>query len=407
MAGRGRKSADRLQRQVSEMHDLQLYDDGAFPVQSLADFLQEGVQKGEGIFAGLTAEHMRGVVRALRKRGVRFDMLVRTGRALFLDAEALLPDLLVKGHPDRRQFSRLVCSRIDGVIPTGGSGRGVAELAPLLMVRESAQAAIQLERIWESCISRRPVTTRCIYSLSLFTNPKFANAFYLIVDAHRHVVYPLEGKGEPTQERTLAASFEQMRLLSRYFMRVREDERTRMSRRVHDELGQQLVSLRFDLARLSQKLRQDTSSLAPLSQQALSTVDELLRRVRGVASELRPPTLDLGLLAAIEWQAQDFQARTGISVKLLLPRRIEESDLERATEVFRIFEAALSNVARHSQAKTVAVRVANTRTGLDVSIRDDGIGMADKDAVSSESLGLVGMRERADAIGARIRIAGT
>ncbi len=160
----------------------------------------------------------------------------------------------------------------------------------------------------------------------------------------------------------------------------------------------------IDLAWLNDKLphRLRTSrfaSMAPL-------VDRMLRTVQHISSELRPPIIDdLGLEAAIEWHAQEFAEWSGCSCKLDLRLGVLPRNRDRDIAVFRILQESLTNVARHARASNVTVRAAITSDDLMLEVTDDGVGIPDSELNSPTSLGMIGMRERADALGGAIHFA--
>jgi PAS domain S-box-containing protein len=214
-----------------------------------------------------------------------------------------------------------------------------------------------------------------------------------------------------TQEQ-LRQSLDQLRTLSHRLEAIREDERSRLSREIHDELGGRLTCLRCDLLRLSRT----GSELAPPNGQApmqeklesmIQLVDQTITVVQQVATDLRPQMLDeLGLLAAIEWQTQDFEKRTGIPCQFLSTAQDFAIDRERATGLFRICQEALTNVARHAHATSVMVRVDKTRDHVMLEVEDNGDGFAAELLTDSHALGLRGMRERAELLNGKFRISG-
>jgi signal transduction histidine kinase len=214
-------------------------------------------------------------------------------------------------------------------------------------------------------------------------------------------------------DRTLAAreleqSRAELRALAARLQAIREEERTRIAREIHDELGQALTALKFDLAWLGSKrgsarnsgaFRVDESSIT-------SRIDETMEIVRRIASELRPSVLDqLGLEAAVEYLVQDTARRTGITVTL------EADDFPRlpddlASHAFRIIQEALTNVVRHSKATRVEVSVRRAGQAIILGVRDNGVGFAPGSLSGVRSLGLVGMRERALACGGTVMVQG-
>jgi PAS domain S-box-containing protein len=201
-------------------------------------------------------------------------------------------------------------------------------------------------------------------------------------------------------------SREELRALAARLQSVREDERTRISREVHDELGQALTGLRLDLSWLKGRLK-EKPELAERVQSAVTRIDGTIDTVRRIATELRPSVLDhLGLVAAVEWQAQEFEKRTGITVRLELSSAHPAVDDARATTVFRILQESLTNVARHAGAGHVDIALALGPDAVALRVSDDGRGISEAERTALRSLGLVGIRERAIACGGECTIEG-
>jgi signal transduction histidine kinase len=192
-------------------------------------------------------------------------------------------------------------------------------------------------------------------------------------------------------------SREELRALSTHLQTITERERRRIAREIHDELGTQLTSLKFDVAWLrdraarNDELSDERQKLSDM----LKNIDGAIGSVRRIATELRPAVLDtLGLTAAIEWQAKDFQDRTGIKCHLgRMEEDIQLSD-ETATAVFRVFQESLTNVARHAHATAVKVGVERIDGRLVMEIEDNGKGIDLATINAVRSLGIIGMQER-------------
>lgn len=211
--------------------------------------------------------------------------------------------------------------------------------------------------------------------------------------------------GERKQIEGVAAQHQaQLHALRRRMETAIEDERRRMAREVHDELGQALTALRLELALLGEGLPADPAVAA-----RIAAMDALIGRtvdsVRRIAYELRPGVLDsLGLLAAIEWQTREFERRSGIRCELALPEREPEVEPARATALFRIFQEILTNIARHAGATQVDVGVTAAVGNLLIEVDDDGRGFDPASPEAAASLGLLGMRERAAEFGGLVGI---
>ncbi|MCX6950773.1 MAG: histidine kinase [Verrucomicrobia bacterium] len=207
-------------------------------------------------------------------------------------------------------------------------------------------------------------------------------------------------------EEKLQRSHDQLRALTGHLQFVREEERTRIAREVHDELGQALTGLRLDLSWLSGKFhgaRAPQRKIKTMSAQ----IDATIQAIRRIATELRPGVLDnLGLAAAIEWQAAEFQERTGIRCELKI--EITETMWERefSTACFRIFQETLTNIIRHSHATQVAVCLFQEGQDLLLTVHDNGRGITAKEVTHAGSIGLMGMTERAAQAGGTVRFSG-
>ncbi|HZR20656.1 MAG TPA: sensor histidine kinase [Verrucomicrobiae bacterium] len=191
---------------------------------------------------------------------------------------------------------------------------------------------------------------------------------------------------------------------------VREEERTRVAREIHDVLAQELTRLKLDIGWLNRQLGQPVELVKYQALQAklagMSEVtDTAIGSVQRIASELRPVVLDsLGLCAAIEWQARDFQSRTGIECRASVPETELRLEREPATALFRILQESLTNVARHANATQVEIQLRAEADGLSLRVRDNGRGVSAAELANPKSVGLVGMRERAALLGGQCDI---
>jgi len=202
---------------------------------------------------------------------------------------------------------------------------------------------------------------------------------------------------------------EQLRALTARTEEVREEERTGIAREIHDELGQALTAFKMDLAWLGRRISGESSAPGTTLLEKLSSmskmVDEVIDHVRRISAELRPGVLDdLGLLAAIEWEAQRFEERSGAACVVTSNVGDRRFPRDLSTAVFRIAQEALTNVARHAGATHVTIRLDAAPDGgaLRFEVRDDGIGISDDAARSPSALGLLGMRERARRFGGTV-----
>lgn len=206
-------------------------------------------------------------------------------------------------------------------------------------------------------------------------------------------------------EEALCRSRQRLRALGAHHERMVEEERAHIAREIHDELGQYLTTLRMDAAMLELGLAEDHPRAAQRMRSMKSLIDEAIGSVRRVASTLRPTALDLGLESGVEWLVDDFRERTRIACTLqLCAHGLPETDDARATLVFRILQEALTNVARHAGARSVAIRLKPRGEVLELSVQDDGVGFEPSAADARKSFGLLGMHERAMVFGGRLHI---
>jgi PAS domain S-box-containing protein len=209
-------------------------------------------------------------------------------------------------------------------------------------------------------------------------------------------------------ERTdqLETAYRRLQALSAHLQSVREQEQARIAREIHDELGQALTGIKFALSRLGHTVRELPGGVPDTLTELCARVDETIHNVRRISSELRPAILDdLGLVAALEWHAGEFEKRTGIRCAFKPPQRFQV-DPDLAIALFRICQETLTNVARHARATAVRVLLAKSRHRVVLEVRDNGAGILQGALTDVKSLGLLGMRERARAFGGEVVIQG-
>ncbi len=221
--------------------------------------------------------------------------------------------------------------------------------------------------------------------------------------------------GRKAKEDKLRRSREQLRELSARLLSIREEERTRIAREIHDRLGQALTGLKMDVAWLQRHLRgepvepldEDRPALLHRTKAMSELIDTTIQAVRRMSTELRPAILDdLGLVPALEWQLQEFQARTGIERRLVCLVEETTLDADGCTTAFRILQEALTNVARHAKATRVEASLEETAGYLILRVQDNGRGITDMAINDPHAIGLLGMRERALSHGGEFEIDG-
>jgi signal transduction histidine kinase len=205
-----------------------------------------------------------------------------------------------------------------------------------------------------------------------------------------------------TADMEIRRTHEDLARLSAHVETVKERERGHMAREIHDELGGTLTAIKIMLMRLGQELA-NASPVPGKAQQRLRDAESLLESTmeftRRIATSLRPAILDLGLVAAIEWQAAEFQKRMDISCKLTCLTREIALEHHIAIVLFRAFQEALTNIAKHAGATRVEVEIESDAHSVTLQVHDNGRGIAMEDLAKSQAYGILGMRERARSLG--------
>jgi signal transduction histidine kinase len=271
------------------------------------------------------------------------------------------------------------------------------DVSPGAFVPEAAALAAEAVAQGRLLSSATPVAA-CV-ALPLGAGPNVVGALVLELRPPRALT-PAEQDLLLAAGRIAAQGITRARLQS-----LREEERRRLARELHDEFGQTLTGLKFDLAYLAHELACDRGgTLVPAVRTMIGRVDAAADALRRIAAELRPGVLDdLGLVAALEWQAGELARRTGVpcTLEIALGAEVDEPV---ATAVFRVFQEALTNVARHARAGHVRARLADADDAIRLHVVDDGVGLPADGGVRAGAMGLVGMRERAAALGGTLTV---
>jgi len=203
----------------------------------------------------------------------------------------------------------------------------------------------------------------------------------------------------------LAKSNEQLREIYRRLQSAREEERTMIAREIHDEFGQTLTALKFDLAWMEKRLYQDQTAIFQKIESMSKIISMAIQSIKKLSTDLRPGILDdFGLCAAIEWQAEEFETRTGKKCKVAI--EVDDVDIKTdvSTAIFRIMQETLTNIMRHANAERVELLLREEPGELLFMVRDDGIGLNLEEVNRSQSYGLMGIRERAYSLGGTVEI---
>jgi PAS domain S-box-containing protein len=206
-------------------------------------------------------------------------------------------------------------------------------------------------------------------------------------------------------EERLQESHEAYKQLASHLETVREAERTHIAREIHDELGQQLTGLKMDISWLSKKIKTKDSEIQQKIKETIELIDGTVITVRRIATELRPSILDdLGLVAAMEWQSEEFERRSGIRTDFKSNVSSATVPADLATSIFRIYQESLTNVMRHADATKVSASLQINNEDVRLNISDDGKGFVVEEIANKKTLGLMGMRERATLLGGSYEI---
>ena len=207
-------------------------------------------------------------------------------------------------------------------------------------------------------------------------------------------------------EELLILQREQLRALAERLQCVREEDRKKVARDLHDQIGQILTAIKMDMTWMTRHLPESQGEVLARLKESIQSIDDGVKAVRTICSGLRPGVLDdLGLAAAIEWQANEFASRNGVPCRISVPPLDLHLDGDRATATFRIFQECLTNVVRHAQAKSVRITLTQEEENILLVVEDDGVGFSDSgNSNPLGSLGLLGMRERAQFCGGDVQI---
>jgi signal transduction histidine kinase len=222
-------------------------------------------------------------------------------------------------------------------------------------------------------------------------------------DEQGRVVY-MTGIAEDVTERKAAEEMKHLRDLAAHLQSAREEERKRISREIHDELGQVLTGLKLELSWAAR--HSEPSRVRERLEVLPGMIDGAVEALHKITAALRPDALDAGLVDAISWQAGEFERHSSIYCSLELPVHEVHWDPDHSTAMFRIMQEALTNVARHADASTVYIRLREERDQVILEVEDDGCGISRDDVANTHSFGLLGMQERARLAGGTLSVKG-
>lgn len=230
--------------------------------------------------------------------------------------------------------------------------------------------------------------------------------FHALASSRRHALKMAKGMTRELRENQvkLQLSHQNLRRLAAHADRIKENERKRIAREIHDDLGQNLLALRIDADMLFNRTRQHHARLHERARATLLHIDATIKSVRQIINDLRPNVLDLGLSAAVEWQVAEFRRRAGIACELVDEPHNGLIDEQAETAFFRILQESLSNVVRHAQASQVHVALRMVNGSLTMTVSDNGVGLGSTGGRKVGSFGLVGIEERIAILGGSFSI---
>ncbi|MFO7525875.1 MAG: PAS domain S-box protein [Ignavibacteriaceae bacterium] len=204
-------------------------------------------------------------------------------------------------------------------------------------------------------------------------------------------------------EEELLRSRDQLKKLSSYLQTAREEERANIAREVHDDLGQSLTALKMDIVWLKKNQNASKEIVNTKLEEMVDVINQTIKTIQRIGTELRPKLLDdLGLISALEWQTDEFQKRSGIECTINMDNEEIQLDSKVSLSVFRIFQEALTNIARHSNATNVDIDIKVQNSTFILSVADNGVGIPFEKLNASNSIGITGMKERADIVGGSV-----
>lgn len=206
------------------------------------------------------------------------------------------------------------------------------------------------------------------------------------------------------EQAEIRRSREQLAELSAHVEIVKEKERTRIAREIHDDVGGNLTAIKMALSMLTRRLPTGDNALLEKAAYVDSLIDRTFEAVHRIAGDLRPSVLDCGIVAALEWQAKEFEKQTGTVCAFTSSHKDIELHFDQATALFRIFQEALTNISKHAQATHVTVQLLRKAGKVSLEVMDNGRGIAESDQKKPKSFGLRGMHERVDALGGMLSI---
>lgn len=437
--------------QRASSHAVQFYRDDSVLMDRCAKFIGAALGAGDAAVVIAMRAHREGIASQLKGTGVDTAQARRQGRLVLLDAEETLEKFMLEEAPDVEKFEETIANVIDQARaatrrPEEARVAAFGEMVAILWNQGKHTVAIELERLWNGLAKKREFSLLCAYPMNGFGHGEDGVAFLQICAEHSAVI-PTEVytnlEGEPERLMQIASLQQQAEALEAEiaarkkmqteleqnnarleqlvekrtaalrdtWMRVihaQDEERRRLSRDLHDRIGQSLAAAKMNLAHLSQRV--DSRTPGEFRQLDL-TLEACLQETRTLSYLLHPPILDdVGLLSAVKWYAEEFARRSGIRVNV-------EAQMERArlplpveTALFRILQESLTNVHQHAKSDSVDIRLELNGAVAVLEVRDYGQGIESEVLQkfhangAGTGMGLAGIRERASELGGKVKM---
>lgn len=456
-------------------HVAQFYADDAFLVKTLSRFIGTALGAGDSAIVVATPKHREALASSLKRRGLDIASVAKQGRYVALDAAETLSKFTVDGLPDPALFAELMGGLLTRAkAKAEGKNPRLAvfgEMVALLWAEGNAQAALRLEQLWNDLSRTHTFTLRCGYPIKNFHREDHGELFLKICQEHSGVIpgesyaslaseeerlrnithlqqraqaleneiaerkraelelrlahdelekrvtartVELEQKNLQIQQQAeiLESTNQGLRQLSARLLRVQDEERRRIARDLHDSTGQVVALLSMNLSALETQAQQISPELAKGIAENARIVNQVSGELRTISYLLHPPLLDeMGLESALRWYVEGFAKRSGIQVSLDLACEFGRLSADLETAVFRVIQECLTNIHRHSDSSTAAIRLYQFSGKLVLQVRDHGKGIATEklskiaSSAGVTGVGLRGIRERIKDFNGELEIA--
>ena len=449
-------------------HTVQFYSDDEFLLDELSRLVGTALGAGDAAVVIATRAHEDGLSHRLKARGFDPAASASSGRFISLGAAETLAKFMVAEAPDSTRFLDMMGAVVARATAAADNQRVVmfGEMVALLWAQGKAQAALQLERLWNELARKYAFSLQCAYPIGGFCRPEHSAPLLQICAEHSSVIpvesytslsneedrlrliTQLQQKAQALesemQERTLVQealrkSQEQLRKsheelekrvrdraqdliqaesllrkLSHTLLTLRDQERRRIARELHDSTGQILTALQLNLASAQRDASRLEAGLSRKLAESIGLADQAINEIRTMSYLLHPPMLDeSGLGVALEWYVDGFAERTGLKVALRLPGTLKRLSRDLELAIFRIVQEALTNVHRHSGSKTASVELVAEVGRIKLTVQDAGRGIPKEkladcgNGIVKMGVGLAGMRERVWQFGGKFELMST